>query len=225
MIIKKNYLAFDPILLKIGRGLVYLNRDAELDSMQLDLRKFPLETLTYFFPGFDARGRVSLKGDLRNLTENVTGTITARSSNLRVEDFHDRKHYSGTLEVNLNSSNLSLEAFLGRDKKDFSKTSLTLPLKLYPLEWKYELDRDAKIKGSVSYQGTINPFIQLLIPPNHLIEGKAWVDMKFGGSIKEPQIQGALSLENAYYENLYLGLVLKDTNLKMRAKGKKTHLR
>ncbi|MCH9632463.1 MAG: hypothetical protein S4CHLAM6_07990 [Chlamydiae bacterium] len=221
---QKCQINFTPLLVKVGDGQIYLNKDSKDDSAQIDLRKFPIESLTYFINGFDVRGVASMKGTVNQISSQSQGSMTAQFSNLRVEDYQERSPYTGRLELTLNKKNLEGNCYLSKNPKDFARAEIKLPVSLTLFPWKFDLDTGSSAKANITYKGKINPFLQLLIPPNHLVEGYASIDMQMSGSLKEPNIKGQADFCKSYYENLFLGLVLKDVDLKMVAKGKSLYL-
>lgn len=220
----KPQFSFTPILLKVGNGQIYLNQDYSKDILAVDFRQLPVESVTYFIPGFDVRGTLQLNGELQGIFSNVSGSLAGKFTNLRVEDYQEKNPYHGSFDLTLNKDVLKGDVYCARNEKDYAQLSAEIPLNLVFFPFKSKIDYDHQAALSLEYLGPVNPFIKLVTPQNHLLDGNLNAQLKLRGSFKEPKIKGFVSLRKGYYENLFIGLVLKDVSLEMLAKGKNLHL-
>lgn len=216
---KPEYFTFSPLALQLGAGRVFIHQKITDSTFTAQIHRFPLTSLSYFFPLLDLRGYVDLNGELNHISTHAQGTLSAKFYQLKVEEYQSPYPYSGQLEVTLNKKSIKGEFDLTENHGSDAKIKFDIPFDLSFFPLKYDVKLASSSMVDVFYQGQINPFIQLAIPQKHLISGDATVDLKLHGALQHPHIQGTVALKNGYYENLYLGLVLNNLDFQAHSSG------
>ena len=215
----KENISFTPILMKVGMGQLYISKDDSKDTAAIDLKKFPINSLSVFIPKFDATGNVNLEGHFNNVSSETYGTLSVEFDKLRVEEHPSNNTYRGEMNAVLDKKFLNGVINLAENDQELTALSFDLPLTLSLYPWEFDFSLEKKAKVDFNYKGWVNPFIQMVLPENHLLEGYANIDLKLKGPFKEPNINGFFYFHKGYYENLFLGLVLNEMEAQAESSG------
>lgn len=215
--IKKEELSFTPVLMKIGMGQIYISEDKPASSLILKLNRFPIESLEFLIPKLEIEGEVDLDAQFENIFSKTHGNLKANFRHLQLGEDARREIYDGEVVATFDKDDFKGSVILKQNKQNLGNFTFDLPLSfsLYPLNYKLSYEKTSHME--LKYNGWVNPLIQLVLPPNHILEGFASADLKLKGPLKEPNVTGFLNLHKGYYENLFLGLVLNDIELESDA--------
>lgn len=86
------------------------------------------------------------------------------------------------------------------------------------------MDLNAPFSASISGGGAIDPIVQLFVAETTIVKGEGILDIKIGGTLKDPLFDGKGSLRNGRYENYLLGTVLNHVSADVKGDGKRIHL-
>lgn len=223
--LSKTKLMFSPLLIKTGIGQVFMTRSFENDSLHLDIRKFPMEFVSFFIPGLEMTGLVNVQGDFNDISSQASGNVHCQLSEMRIQDFQNRTPYHGQFNLTLQKNEGLGNFYLGMNKNNYTELFYDLPFSLSLYPFTFDFKKEKKLNAELKYLGAINPFIKLLIPQSHVLDGCADINLAVTGSFKNPDLEGYLRLNKTYYENLYLGLVLKNIEMEMTSDGDKLQLK
>ncbi len=222
--ISKEKLLFTPIYLKVGIGSLYLSLDPQKEKLETKTEKFPIETLSIFFPKIDVKGYVDLEGSFNHLYSKMRGNLKGSLSQLSIKNNHNMAPYKGQFNLELGRKLLKGTASFNGRNQDAGSIDLSVPLSMNFHPFKIEVNRADRVHMNLEYKGRVNPFLQILLPQNHLLEGNADLAFQLKGPLDHPVVQGSATLEKGHYENLFLGLVLKKISAKIQGKGDQLHL-
>ncbi len=213
----KPHFHFSSTSMQVGAGKVELIKNLNEDSLNVNIEKFPVETLSYFIPKFDLRGSLDAEAKLANITSHILGNATATLHELSVEGLENQYPYFSNIELSFEKDLIGGKVRLSQDLYNHSTLEFQLPSQIswFPFKQTLSFEKDSKIE--LQYLGAINPFVQLALPENHLIHGDIQAQLKLKGPLEKPNVTGYLNLNNGYYENLFLGLVLKNMSFEMIA--------
>lgn len=217
-------LSFSPLDLKIGPGHLYVNLDSKEKILQAQTEKFPVETLSIFIPKFDLKGYVDLNGSFTNLSSEMSGKLSGSVYQFSIEDYHNMSPFKGVFDLKLDQEHLIGKASFYERKKDRGTLDFKIPFGVHFYPFKLDLNTEEDAFIDLRYKGMVNPFIQAILPQNHLLEGKTEISFQLKGALSHPHMRGFATLNHGYYENLFLGLVLKNITSKLEAKGEKIEL-
>lgn len=215
---------FTPITLNLGSGMTYLELDFKEEILTTKLEKFPVKVLSLVVPNFDIEGYLNIDGTFSHLNTKMEGELTGSAYQLTIGDKKGRLPYRSQFEFALKGDKLIGNANFYETYSDQGEMSFEVPMKLrfYPLL--VRVDQQAPTKIDLEYKGDFNSFFQMLLPQNHLLEGNTQISLKLRGSLSKPSVQGEASIEKGYYENLYMGLVLKNLSTKLMGKGERLEI-
>lgn len=103
----------------------------------------------------------------------------------------------------------SLKA-LGCDK---SQIDARIPL-LFAKDGIPNINMTGPLAATVHWDGALGPIWNLLPMPDKRLNGRVLINIKAGGTLKTPKIQGGVTLNKARFEDLLLGVLITDINLK-----------
>lgn len=222
--ISKKELLFTPIDLKVGVGSLYFSLDSQKEKLEALAKNFPIETLSIFVPQIEMRGYVDLEGQFNHLSSKMQGTLKGSLSQLSIRNYHNMAPYKGQFNLELGKSVVKGSATFNGRNKDAGSLDFKVPLSMHFYPLKIEVNPAARAQMDLEYKGKVNPFFQMLLPQNHLLEGNAQVAFQLRGPLNHPVVQGEATLEQGHYENLFLGLVLKRITAKVQGKGDRLQL-
>lgn len=222
--ISKKQLDFSPVYLKVGSGFFYLNLDQKLEELSATAEQFPVEVLSAVISDFDLKGYINFEGKFDHIYSKTRGNIKGSFYQFAIDSFHNMPPFQGKFNADLKKSRWagSAEFYEKREQRGTLDFDLPISIYLYPL--KFDMDSKAQANAHINYHGAINPFIQRALPENHLLEGQVQVNLELNGSMSQPHLKGEASLKNGYYENLFLGLSLKDVSMNLKGKGNQLEL-
>lgn len=222
---KKNQIVFTPISLKVGNGELYISNQSDKDNLSLNLKKFPIHTLSFFFPSFDMRGNVNLQADFEMISSKTHGSLKASFNHLTIQDELKPRYYQGKVEAVLDKRFLKGSLTLSQNKKQIAATKFDLPLSLTFFPFKAHLSMERKAEISFNYTGWLDPFSKMYLPPNHLIDGFISSSLHLKGPLSKPDLTGYFNFHRGYYENLFLGLVLNQIEMNVDSKSHQLYLK
>lgn len=220
---KKN-LSFSPINLKIGAGHLYLNLDSKEQSLQTQTEKFPIDFFSLFDPQFDLKGYLDLNGSLFDLSSSAQGDISGSFYQFSIGEYQNMSPFKGAFNFSFTKGSLEGKATFFERKSDEGMLELKLPLHFSFYPFRLKLNPQDSAFANLIYKGKVNPFIQMWLPQNHLLEGQTEIAFNLKGPLIKPSVHGYATLKHGYYENLYLGLVLKNITSKLEADGERVRL-
>lgn len=76
-------------------------------------------------------------------------------------------------------------------------------------------DMKGPLTAKVRWDGSIGPIWNLLPIPDRRLNGRININLDAGGSLEKPQVKGEVAVSRARYEDLLLGVLLTDINLRL----------
>lgn len=114
------------------------------------------------------------------------------------------------LALNLNLDPKSLKA-LG---SDHARITASIPL-LFASNGIPNVNMTGPLSAQIRWEGAIGPIWNLLPMPDKRLNGRVSINLNANGSLKAPKIQGGVQVNKARFEDLLLGVLLTDINLKV----------
>ena len=70
-----------------------------------------------------------------------------------------------------------------------------------------------EIEGSIAWTGDLGDLWALVPAPGHILDGRADLDLRLGGSLDAPRLSGRADLTDGQYQNLDAGTILTDLTI------------
>lgn len=77
-----------------------------------------------------------------------------------------------------------------------------------------------QLAGQVRWEGAVGPVWSLLPLADRRLNGRISLNLNLGGTLAAPRVTGGLRVDKARYEDLLLGVLLTDINLRLDLNGK-----
>lgn len=189
-----------------------------LNALKLDAWQKVLPAL----PTGNASARVSLTGrpgspkgsyeiGMQNLKLKGTG-LAPLSFSVRggIENKSGKSALSGRLDISESSRKA-----LGTDK---AVCRVLLPLK-FAENGLPGLDMEGNVSGNIIWDGAIRPLWNLVPFDGRRLNGRIVVNINASGVMRSPTVDGTLQVVKARFEDILLGVLLNDINMKLELAG------
>jgi autotransporter translocation and assembly factor TamB len=217
-----------PLALRIGGGLVQatgldlalpgeavLTGDAALRpggfTGDLTLVRLPLVLLQRWATAPVTAGLMDLRAVFDTRRGRAGAEVTARARGLHFDRAQaELGGFDLDLDAGWDGARLDAKAELRGDFGDPVRSRLTLPLRPRRGEVP-EVPARGEIDGAIAWAGDIGDLWALVPAPGHILDGRADLDLRLGGSLDAPRLSGRADLSDGQYQNLDAGTIL--TNL------------
>ncbi|MGR3717588.1 MAG: translocation/assembly module TamB domain-containing protein [Thermohalobaculum sp.] len=223
-----------PLALRIGAGTVQatgldlalpeqavLTGDVALRpggfTGDLTLVRLPLMLLQRWAAAPVTAGLMDLRAVFDTRRGRAGAEVTARARGLRFD-----RVQAGLSELDLDldagwdGARLEAKAELRGDFGDPMRVHLALPLRPgrggvpeVPAGGAF----GGEIEGSIAWTGDLGDLWALVPAPGHILDGRADLDLRLGGSLDAPRLSGRADLTDGQYQNLDAGTILTDLTI------------
>lgn len=213
------------ITLQRGRLTGSGKMDARTVSLNLCLKEMPLSPINLFSP-------ISIKGTIDGNLQ-ITGPPSGPEvkTNLKVsgnvipgQGFQGSPPLDIDLDATLRQGTLNAEvkiAGLG-DAPGTAKVNLPARLSLKPFA--FDVPPTGRLSGKLDMLIDLKRVPAFLALDGQTLTGEAKLDFTATGSVSKIVASGQASVSNAYYENVRLGIIIKDIAAQINANGTKVQL-
>jgi len=140
--------------------------------------------------------------------------LSARVHRLRVNpDQGDAGEAELDLAAGWDGARLDAKATLSGDFGDPLRAGLTVPLRP-GRDGIPTIPPGAALDGRLAWAGEIGYLWALVPAPGHILDGRADIDLRLGGSLDAPRLSGRAALTDGTYQNLFSGTILTDLTLR-----------
>ncbi|RYE05969.1 MAG: hypothetical protein EOP33_01810 [Rickettsiaceae bacterium] len=133
------------------------------------------------------------------------------------------------LSINLDSAyinkRIDLSLYTKNDPSINSNLKLSVPTEISIVPYKFAIKETEKINGNVNIKSQLDALASLFLPPIHRLKGQFNVSANITGSIQIPYINGLTDISNGKYENVELGIKIKNIKSIIEAQGRKILLK
>lgn len=182
------------------------------------LERLPLALLARF-DGPELRGQMAGRLSLQGGADNPTGSVQLDATGVALASptFADVPpaglSLSGTLEARRLRLDLRGEGVTERP----IRASAELPLLVDLAAGAFEVPGEGQVAGSLDAELALARLADILALDDQRLEGPLLADLRVGGTVAEPVIDGTVRIDRALYENGTTGTVLRDLNLLVTA--------
>ncbi len=182
-------------------------------------RDLPLTLAAAIRPDLDLAGTIAARGSVHTLGgRDLAGDLDVDLRAARIGGMAPARAVDATATARLADGILVVEArseISGRPLEIMARVpagvdARTLALRLPP---------QAPISGRLNWAGPVAELWELLPLPDQRLTGETNVDLRLGGTIAEPRIDGAVALSGGRYENFVTATVIKDLTVSAQADG------
>ncbi len=205
-----------------GLALTYGDARARLDgriatenlSARLNVENLNSDLLGPIWPQ-GLTGVLAAEVELAGSVAAPNGSLSFAATDLRTSTLSEVPPLELKLDGVWRNQRLALDGRLSGATEEDATLTADLPLALNPDSLLPEVSERAPIKADFAWSGEVAPLWNLTPLDLHLLTGKADVHGQVAGSLSAPRITGQMSLAGGRYENLEVGSLLKQIELKV----------
>ena len=209
--------------LKINDGYLHTSFQVHPDTSAIAIQAehFPLDFLTLFSQRLSLQGTSSIDIDLKGTNRDLAGHL-----NLLLE--HADIFPAGTtvpiqtkasLQANLNHDKIQLHSHVVATGEQFVELSATIPISYQVYPFQLRVERDKNWAAQCTIEGHIEQLFDFINIGTQRFGGFLSTKLVSSGTLEKPSIFGPLSIQNGFYQNYFIGISLKNTNLQALANG------
>ena len=200
--------------------------DMSGERISLDLREAnaDLGALQKFIPSLPVLGQVTASGKIDGTLAAPQGAIVLKASSIRAADDPSGAEMEvdgrfglapGALTIDISGAGLGPTPLTIKGEIGLAQSAGGPPL-----------PNDAsRLALAVAWQGSVEPILALAPLDDHRITGDAMIDIRVGGTMGTPDVQGQIALGPGGYEHLEFGTTLKFDQIAVTANGPRIELR
>ena len=221
----KDTFKIDDLDLTVGGGHLSLstNLDNTIASIKMNAEHFPLDFLTIFTPRLSLKGVSSLDIDLEGKKDALRGHVNILLEHADIYPAGSKKpiQTKGSLQAHVENNVFQLHTNLVATDEQICQLSLSGPLhfELEPL--KVTIPGNKPISGQCTIEGFTEQLFDFINLGSQRVGGFISTHLLLSGTLEEPNMQGPLTIQGGFYENYFVGIVVKDADVTAQAVGRK----
>ncbi|MFH0811730.1 MAG: translocation/assembly module TamB domain-containing protein [Pseudomonadota bacterium] len=190
------------------------------------VQNFPLDVLSFrSLPDLtgSVAGKIRVAGEL----DHPDITLNLKLTEVLLEEKSYKKIPPATLSITGNISR-------GYFRSKFSVENLTekpieaalsFPMIFSLSPFSFFVPPHANLEGKLRGEVNLAHLLAVFPSENQTFDGLVRIDFNLAGSVEAPEIEGTGSIERATYENAKIGIILKDFQAEITAKGRRVFLK
>lgn len=217
----KDYVRVQQIWLAAGVGTLTV-QDFAISNQVLSgnvlINQLPLTFLRIINPEWIASGHLTGKGSIKGTTTNPEAELSLQGKSLHwgsSEKSH-RKSLTRTLPIDLSTEFKLANGLVLWQVKFLSGQVFQLASQGKVTVDGWSPTEDSSIDGVLKGQGDMG-IISRFMQTGDLIQGRVTLDLITKGTIKNPQINGRISVANGVYENAAFGTLIRNIKIQGQA--------
>jgi len=216
-----NY-SLDALALSVGSATVEgsMNKDATKLDLKLHADKLPLSWLSMFAPYLTLEGESTIDCNVSATSVEIQGSCRLDLERLQATKKGETSppvHARGSVEANLNDATLQVHGNFEASEEQAMLAHLSLPISYRLNPFSLSIDPQRNLSGSLDIEGKLQEIFSFANTGSQEISGWAHGKLNLFGTLKNPQLQGTLDLEQASYENQHIGIAFRDIDAKLHA--------
>ena len=185
---------------------------------EIRARRLPLSLATALRPDLPLSGTVDADGSVRTQRSRLVGELRLAINQLTVSPVADAEPLDATVTLALGAEAVGADVRIvgiGQPLVANARIPATIDAQSLALQ----LPPSAPLAGRLSWSGPVGRLWELLPLPDQRLTGRADIDLTLAGRVDNPRIDGALTLNDAAYENFLAGTVIRNLELTASASG------
>ncbi len=221
--LSKDGATLSDFRLNVNDGYIHSSFAITPATSKIDMQAqhFPLDFLTLLSP------RLSLQG-LSSIDVALEGTNTDLVGHLNLLLEHADIFPAGTtipiqtkanFQANLNHDKMQLHSHIVATGEQFVELTATIPLSYQVYPFKLDLEKDKNWAAQCTMEGHIEQLFDFINIGTQRFGGFLSAKLVSSGTWDKPLLYGPISIQNGFYQNYFIGISLKNTDLQATANG------
>ncbi len=221
--LSKDRAALSDFRLTVNEG--YINSSFQVtpktSNIHVKAEHFPLDFLTLLSPRLSLQGLSSIDVALEGSNKDLVGHL-----NLLLE--HADIFPAGTtvpiqtkanFQASLNHAMMQLHSHIVATGEQFVELTATIPLSYQVYPFKLDLNKGKTWAAQCTIEGHIEQLFDFINIGTQRFGGFLSAKLVSSGTLDKPLLFGPLSIQNGFYQNYFIGISLKNTDLQGAANG------
>jgi hypothetical protein len=222
-IYNKNSLELSDFNMKVENGEIAASARYQPTKSKLTIqaKEFPLDFLALFSSRFSLCGNSSIDIYLETDQNNLGGYCNFHLHQAQIFPFGNTTtpiQTKGSFQANFNQNVLQLHSNLVTTENQFLELNLTLPCTLGINPLKIALDHNKPIAGKCVMEGHVEQLLDFINLGSQRFGGFLSCNLLLSGSLQTPSLFGPISLQNGFYQNDSINIVIQEINCDAIAK-------
>jgi autotransporter translocation and assembly factor TamB len=221
--LNKDKAALSSFHMTVNDGYINSAFQVTPDSSKIDVQAhhFPLDFLALLSPRFTLQGTSSIDVALEGSNDDLVGHL-----NLLLE--HADIFPAGTtvpiqtkasFQANLNHDVMQIHSHIVATGEQFVECTATIPLSYQVYPFKLDLNKQKNWAAQCTIEGHIEQLFDFINIGTQRFGGFLSTKLVSSGTLDQPLLFGPLSIQNGFYQNYFIGISLKNTDLQATANG------
>ncbi len=208
----------DPFAIAFGGGQI--NGDASILNTQanvnLAIKSFPLDLLNLISPETPVSGAMNAKATLVVTPDSSEGSLSAELVNVMLTgpNFQNIPALSSQLSATLSGGKLNFDGSVSGLTETSISASGNIPVEVALAPISVTVSEQAPLDVSLDVKSNLDKLWPLLGLDQHLVNGNLFAKGDVSGTVAAPKITGELQLSEGRYEEIELGTIIEQLQLK-----------
>ncbi len=217
-----------PFFLKIGNGHLFTHVDLGVPSAfaKIEATKLPLDFVSLFQKDFTLDGTSDIDFEIAAHDDHLSGNIDLSFNNVDLisEGKKESIPLTGSLKIDLNEKEADVRGKLQTPCAQHLELFAQVPIQFHSFPFKLKSDQQKPFSAELTMKSKVQDLLQFINIGDQQLEGWLTCHLNFSNHLLSPILQGTLELQEGIYENLSLGLSLKQIEGRAIAAGQEIKL-
>jgi len=190
-------------------------------TINIQAQHFPLDFLTLLSPRLSMQGLSSIDVALEGSNTDLTGHINLLLEHADIFPAGSTVpiQTKASFQANLNHDKVQLHTHVVATGQQFVELSATIPISYQVYPFRLDVDRQKNWAAQCTAEGHIEQLFDFINIGTQRFGGFLSTKLVSSGTLDKPMLFGPLSIQNGFYQNYFIGISLKNTNLEAIANG------
>ncbi len=221
--LSKNGAALSDFRLTVEGGYINSSFHVTPENSKIDVKAqhFPLDFLTLLSPRLSLQGLSSIDVALTGSNQDLVGhlNLLLEHADIFPAGMSVPIQTKAGFQANLNHDTMQLHSHIVATGEQFVELTATIPLAYQVYPFKLDLEKNKNWAAQCTIEGHIEQLFDFINIGTQRFGGFLSTKLISSGTLNKPLLFGPLSIQNGFYQNFFLGISLKNTDLQATANG------
>lgn len=221
--LSKEVVKIDPLDLSIDEGSFFLSTllSPSQAIFKIQAEHFPLDFLTLLSPRYSLSGLSTLSVELEGKPHDLQGQFNLLLERADIYPAGSSRpiQTKGNIQAHFSSGSLQLHTHLVATDGQLCEIALSAPFSFNLSPLSFHLAQDRPITGQCTAEGHVEQLFDFINMGSQRVGGFLSCRLLLSGTLNEPILHGPLSIQGGFYENYFIGIILKDAEVTGQATG------
>lgn len=221
--LNKDKAALSSFHMTVNDGYINSTFQVTPDSSKIDVQAyhFPLDFLALLSPRFTLQGTSSIDIALEGSNNDLIGhlNLLLEYADIFPAGITVPIQTKASFQANLNHDAMQIHSHIVATGEQFVELTATIPLAYQVYPFKLDLNKEKNWAAQCTIEGHIEQLFDFINIGTQRFGGFLSTKLVSSGTLDKPLLFGPLSIQNGFYQNYFIGISLKNTDLQATANG------